>query len=1753
MAPATFVDILRTRAASRPDRLAYRFLADGDADEQTLTYAQLHVRASIVADRLRAHYAQGSPVLLVYPPGLDFICGFLGCLMAGAFAVPVPVAGSGPKLARLEAVAADVGAALVLTTTELEPKLARWGADSPRFASIRRVAIDPGDADSPTPAASANGVDVTPDAPAFLQYSSGSTGTPRGIIVSHRNLIENSALMARSFRYGSDSQCFTWLPPYHDMGLIGGILQPLHGGFPCTLISPAHFLQAPLRWLHGITRYRATVSGGPSFAYELCAARVRPEQMAGLDLRSWSTAFNGAEPVRADTLDRFAAAFAGCGFDRRAFMPCYGLAEATLFVTGGAAGQGAIVREFDRTALLRNTLAPAREDAAPRDVRRLVGVGAPGDDVIIVDPDSRRVTDGVGEIWIDSARCAQGYWHRPAESAETFAASLADAPGRYLRTGDLGAVADGELFVAGRLKDVIVVRGLKYHPQDIERTAERADPALRAGCNAAFGIEAGNGEKLVVVQEIEGASDGLDLPAVIAAIRSRVTAEHDLPPYAVLLAPPGTVLKTSSGKVRRHACRERYQAGTLAIEAEWRDTAAASPPVRASRGADADWIGLLAAHLGVSRGDLQAHARVSALGLDSLRSTELTHFIEATTGVTVPIERLFENPTLGELMAEIAARRRQSPSVPLEDDGVQPAEYPLSHGQRSLLALRALSRGNGGPDINIATAFRVTGPFDTGAFEDAWNQIVARHAMLRSVFVDEPPGPVQRVREHVALVIERIDAAGLDEPARQDAAVAIAYRPFDLRQECPLRVAVLRHPDETLIVIAVSHVAADFWSLSLLFGELQATYRARIAGVPIAGVPIALPPARGRFSAYVRAERQAIEGAEGERLARYWRDRLDPPVTPLQLCADRPRPAIRTFWGDSHPIAIGADATARLRALARQHDTTVYAVCLAVFQVLLARYGGQDDVAVIAPAAVRSRAWADVVGYLVNPLVVRADLSGNPTFREILEAARQRVREGVAHQAYPFPLLLEQVQGEPDLSRAPLAQAMFVLYRTPRDGAVDVAPIAVPSAAAPMSLGDAVLQAIPLRRCMTQYDLSLVMGDGEQGLAGQIEYNTSLFDRPTIDAMARALARAIDAVTAAPGLRLGEIPLLDDAQRSRIVVEWNDTRVDFGRSHVLVDLLSEQAARTPEAPAVIFGDTQVTYRELHDRAGRLARRLRSAGIGPDALVGVLMERSLDMIVALLAVLRAGGAYVPLDPETPRERLRALARGARLPIVLTQRTLAIAPLDEVPRWWPLDQDDPIEEEADQEVTQAAAVLPGNLAYVIFTSGSTGEPKGVMCTHEGICNRLLWMQSVYALGPDDRVLQKTPFTFDVSVWELFWPLLTGATLVMAPPGAHRDPHAIARLIESARVTTIHFVPSMLESFLRDAPPAACASLRRVICSGEALSFELQQAYASRLSAGLYNLYGPTEVSVDATWWTCDPGDTSGRVPIGRPIANTQAHVLDAAHHPAPPGLAGEIHLGGIGVARGYLRQPRMTAARFVPDPFSTVPGSRMFATGDRARWLPNGAIEHLGRDDDQVKVRGARVELGEVEAALARHPGVREVAVAARPHRDELRLVAYAVRRDESQPTASDLRRWAKSRLPDYMVPARIVFLDRLPVSAHGKLDRRALAEPDDERSTVETAFVAPRTPLEAQVAAIWIEVLSIAEVGVEDSFFDLGGHSLSLMQVAARIRESFDVDLPLQVYVDTPTVAGLAAAIAAYPSDETAATAAESSGVLAEGH
>lgn len=1664
--PRTLVQSLQQRAAQTPDQVALRFLAESAEHSVVLSYRDLDQRARTIAAALQANAGLGDRAVLLFPSGPDYVAAFFGCLYAGVIAVPAypPESTRRHHQERLLSIISDAEPRLLLTIASLSEGLAQI-ENAPTVLSVDTLEAQQAD--------QWVAPDLKADDIAFLQYTSGSTALPKGVQVSHGNLVANEVLIRRGFGIdlNPDDVIVSWLPLYHDMGLIGGLLQPIFSGVPCVLMSPAYFLGRPLRWLEAISEYGGTISGGPDFAYRLCSERVSESALERLDLSRWRVAYSGSEPIRLDTLERFAEKFAACGFTPNNFFASYGLAEATLFVAGGTRGRGIPALRVDEQALAANRAEPGQGPAIMS-----CGTSQPDHAVLIADPHTlTELPDQcVGELWATGPSVAHGYWRNPEASAKTF---VQHAGRTWLRTGDLGFIRDGEVYITGRLKDLLIVRGHNLYPQDIEQTIEREVEGVRKGRVAAFAVNDQGLEGIGIAAEISRSVQKILPPeALIKAIRQAVAEACQQAPSVVVLLNPGALPKTSSGKVQRAACAIRHADGSLDSYAQFPGQQGQASEVALESDLQQRIAAIWCEQLQLAQ--VAGDDHFFLLGGNSITATQVVARLRESLGLELNLRLLFEEPTLAAFAAAVAQLQ--------QDGGVaQGAMHALSRQEdlpQSLAQNRLWITWQLDPHSSAYTipgALHLRGELDEDALRHSFQQLIQRHEALRTRFYERDGQAFQRVEATADFELPVIDLSDLPNAVREARAQQVredqARSPFDLETGPLLRVTLVRLGDEEhQLLVTLHHIIADGWSLNILIDEFSRLYAAAAQGQSLE-----LPPLALQYADYGSWQRQWLAEGEGQRQLTYWTAQLGDEHPALNLATDHPRAAQHRHSASRHRQRLDARLSAAIRQTAQAHDSTSFMLLLATFQTLLYRYSGQRDIRIGVPNANRPRHETQgLIGFFINTLVLRAELDGRLPFNQLLAATRETTLAAQAHQDLPFEQLLEAF---PQAREQGLFQVMF--NHQQRD------------LSALRRLPGLLADELPWHSREAKFDLQLHSEEDRNGrLSLSFDYADELFDCATIQRLAEHFIHLLHAVCAQPQHAIGDLPLMQADEQQ----PWSEAPCAPAR-HWLPQLLNQQ---TSDATALVWQDGSLTFAQLHTQANRLAHYLRDKGVGPDVCVAIAAERSPQLLIGLLAIIKAGGAYVPLDPDYPAERLAYMLNDSGVQLLLTQTAL----LPQLPSAEGVCVIAMDSLHLDSWPTQAPGLhLHGdNLAYVIYTSGSTGQPKGVGNTHGALAERLQWMQATYQLNETDVLMQKAPISFDVSVWECFWPLITGCRLVLAGPGEHRDPHRIAQLVQEHGVTTLHFVPPLLQLFIDEPLVAECTSLRRLFSGGEALPAELRNRVLARLPAvQLHNRYGPTETAINVTHWQCAASDGE-RSPIGRPLGNVICRVLDEQLNPLPAGVPGELCIGGIGLARGYLGRAGLTAERFVADPLGAA-GARLYRTGDRARWNADGVLEYLGRLDQQVKLRGFRVEPEEIEARLLAQAGIAQAVVLVR----DAQLIGYYTA--DTELDEQRVKTALAAELPEYMVPALLMRLDAMPLSPSGKLDRRALPEPVwQTREHVE-----PHTPLQLQIAAIWREVLGLPRIGLRDDFFALGGHSLLSTQIISRTRQACDVELPLR--------------------------------------
>ncbi|MEW5860344.1 MAG: amino acid adenylation domain-containing protein [Cyanobacteriota bacterium] len=1742
-----FHQLFEQQVEKTPDAVAIVF------ENQHLTYKQLNERANQLA-----HYLQNqgisteSLVGICVERSLEMMVGLIGILKAGGAYVPLDP--SYPQ-ERLSFMLSDAQMPVLLTQQHLVEKLPHHTAKviclDAEWDCIAQESIA-------SPAS-----EVNADNLAYVIYTSGSTGKPKGTLIPHRGLVNYLSWCSQAYAVEAGKGAPVHSSLSFDM-TITGLFSPLLVGNRVILLSEAQGIEAlsiALRQSGDFSLIKITPAQLDLLRHQLApeevAGRTKAFIIGGENLLAQSTAF--WQKFAPDTV----------------LVNEYGPTETVV---------GCCIYQVP--------LGKHQSGSIP------IGRPIANTQLYILDRHLQPVPIGViGELHIGGAGVARGYLNRPELTAEKFIPNPFEnltpqppslrslLPGRggkgesgspllageglgersrLYKTGDLARYrADGTIEYLGRCDRQIKLRGFRIELEEIESVLAQ-HPQIR--------------DVVVLIREEEGAKLVAYLVPNSAAVPTvsdlRSYLQQKLPEYLI----PSAFVTLESLPLTPNGKVDRQGLPSPGVSRPNLDDAFVAPRTPAEQVLAEVWREVL------NLEQVGIHDNFFALGGDSIRSIQVRSLVQ-NRGLNFSLQQLFQYQTISELAPHLEASEveKTAPVAPFSliseadrqklPNGIEDA-YPLTKLQAGMLFHSEYS-----PETAVyhdIASFQVQATFDLEALETAIHHLISRHAVLRTCFdLTTFKEPLQLVHQTnipgdcKSRLYKQSPPARTIEPAQAGLACveANSIRPSDKTRmlPVPLQIEDWRHLSDTeqadaltnwfeieksqnfdwtrppllkfqvhrrseatfQLTLSFHHAILDGWSVASLLSELFQQYSALLEGEETLAV---LPSPVSNFRDFVSSERQAIASDEHRR---YWSEKLqDSTVTKLPRRFDK-KP--KTQQAGVEEVPINPEVSSGLKQLAESAQVPLKSVLLAAHLRVLKLLSSESEIltGLVSNGRLEESGGEKVLGLFLNTLPFCLQLPGG-TWIDLVKQTFEAERELLSFRRYPLAEL-QRVLNRQLLFETAFNFTHFHVYQG--------------------VLGLENIQFLE-GKFFEETNFALMAEFGLNPISSQIQlklkYKAAEFSQAEIEAIGRYYAKTLELMASQPLESYELSSLLSEQEQHQLLVEWNDTQVDYPKDACLHQLIEAQFEKTPDNIAVVFQGKELTYRELNQQANQVAHRLQKLGVKPEVLVGICMERSLEMVVGLLGILKAGAAYVPLDPSYPSERLAFMLEDAQVPVLLTQQHL----IENLPKHNAkvlcLDADWEIIARESSE-NPPSGVTAENLAYVIYTSGSTGTPKGAMNTHRGICNRLLWMQDTYQLTETDRVLQKTPFSFDVSVWEFFLPLLTGSRLIIARPGGHQDSGYLTQIIAQEQVTTIHFVPPMLQVFLEEPELEKCQCLKRVICSGEALSYELQQRFFARLDAELHNLYGPTEAAIDVTYWTCQRESELPIVPIGRAIANTQLYILDRHLQPVPVGVPGELHIGGVGLARGYLNRPELTAQKFIPNPFKNLtplppslqgkgencspplPGEglgerfRLYKTGDLARYLPDGNIEFLGRIDNQVKLRGFRIELGEIEAALMHHPAIRETVVLLREDNPgDKRLVAYIVPKEQA-PSIHDLRDFLKQKLPSYMVPSAFMFLEALPLTANGKIDRRALPAPENLSSSA-VAYIAPRNPVEEKLAQLWIEVLDLERVGIHDNFFELGGNSLVATQLISKVRCTFQVEIPLRNLFELPTIAGLAESI-----------------------
>lgn len=1632
-----------------------------------VTYGALWAQANEAIRALRSFgIGRGDRVAVVLPNGPDAAAAVVA-VAAGAVCVPMNAGFTADEWQRYF-VQLRVAALLTRADMHSASRGVAHALGIPVIDLSPRPDLGPGafSLEGPAPRRAVGGSSGSAADDAFILLTSGSTSQAKMVPLTHAGVCRSAYNVGAALALGPRDRLLNVLPLFHAHGLFSGLLAALAAG-SSVVCTHGFDAAAFFGWLR---EFRPTwYTAVPTIHRAVLSAASQHKQE--IEQHSLRLIRSASETLPLDVLGRLEALFGVPVIDT------YGMTEAASQIA-----------------------------ANPLERRKPGSVGKPaGAEIAIMDADGRRLLAGErGEIALRGPAITRGYDDNAAANAAGFRAG-------WFRTGDLGYLdREGFLFIVGRIKEVINRGGLKVAPGDVEEALLSHPDVVEA---AAFPVPHRRLGEDVAAAVVLRPNAKVTAPELRDFTRQRL-ARFKTPGVIRIVA---KIPKSASGKIKRGELAAAVAMIPPSRSVD-RGENVVPPRTELERQLAESWADLLELEqIGVDQD-------VQALGADSLTMTQMLSRLRAHFGVDLSLEDVFAAPTVAALAARVESLERKpaamSPSS--RDSPTASDEVRLSYQQQRIHVLSRLDQA--GHSYHTFEVARLSGRLDRDALEQSIAAICERHEVLRTIFREHLGEPLQTVTT-VRPRLERLDlgpcANGSEAAAIRRQARKSLRQPFDIEKEPPLRVQLLRlDQDDHALLIKLHHLITDGWSQRLFWNELAALYAASLKGTSSP-----LPELAIQYRQFAEWQRAWLGTQAAAEQLSYWRAQLKG-LTELPLRTDRPRPEIWTGRGARHPLKFSRALTRAIKSLSRAHGVTLFMMLLAAFQCLLYRYTAHDDVAVGSVIANRNQIETErLMGMFANTIVLRTDLSGDPEFSEVLQRVRRVTLDAHRNQDLPFEEILRALQASRSIDRHTLFQVMLILQN--------------PSPKAPAFPGLSV-RFMDVDPGIARVDLLLELVEADERLGGWLEYSTDLFDTATVARMAAHLRTLLEAIVANPEERISRLALLPAEERRRVLVDWNDTRTHFRRLGTFYERFARQVERGPEAVAVSAGRVQLSYRELARRSSAIAHRLAMEGVGPDVVVILLAERGVDLLAAMIAVQRAGGAVLPLEPAIPAARLAQIIQHSRAPLVLAGEGGAAALKTALsgmaararPRILSLPA---LARAVPRRALAPVRPAPSNLAYVIYTSGSTGVPKGAMVEQRGMLNHLLCKASELGLSAADVVAQTAPQTFDISIWQFLAALMVGGRVHICADAEVRDPAQLCRVIGREGVTVLQIVPSLLRAILDRMPDESIASalsgLRWLICIGEALAPDLCRGWFRHVpGVPLINAYGPAECSdtVATHRLTAPPPASLASVPIGRAIANTRLYVLDAHMQPVPIGVAGELCVGGAGVGRGYLNNPDQTRRAFVRDRFTRHRRVRLYRTGDLARWRADGNLDFLGRLDHQVKIRGYRIELEEIEHVLVEHPDVRAAALLARDERlGDTRLVACIVAARRRKPKVNELRDFLKTRLQEYMIPTGFLFLDRLPLTVHGKIDRAALAAISQRLEVAREKFVAPRDATEAALAGIWADLLAVDEVGAFDNFFELGGHSLLAGRVLARAANAFGMSLPLRAIFEAPTVAALA--------------------------
>jgi amino acid adenylation domain-containing protein len=1702
----SIIDCLHNQSISKPNQVAFEFITENDS--QQITYKELAARVQAVGEWLKLNSPAKARGIIFLQPGFDYIIAFFGCLYAGLIAVPAYPPRSSRHMLRLQSVLDDADPHFIITNKDIAAQY----TFKQKVVAINEIINDGQNDWNPHP--------VLDEDIAFLQYTSGSTGEPKGVMVTHGNIIANCQVTDDNFitHAQQDVSC-SWLPPYHDMGLIGGIIAPIYKGMTAILMSPTYFLQQPLRWLEIISDKKVTMSGAPNFAYDLCVKSIKEDQVLNLDLSSLKITINGAEPILADTLSAFNKTFGKYGLSSSTICPGYGMAETTLIVSIKNSVAESVVKTVDKMALEQGKISLFDENnSQPQSKVQLVSCGHydPSYNMVIVDPATRSICppNNVGEIWINGPSVAKGYWNKPELTQEIFHNTLPEIDKKYLRTGDLGFIDENNhLFITGRLKDLIIFQGRNLYPQDIEATVYNCHPDLIDHCCTAFTINHNEIEQLVIVQEVK--RHVKDYDSIYESILKHVLEDHNITPFKIIFIKQASMPKTSSGKLQRRYTRQLFLENQLMVVTKWEQVSSLED-IEHTLPRDATEKRLLEIWSDLLKIDkIGIHNNFFTLGGQSIKATQVIARIRAEFGVDLPLRGIFENPTVAAIakLVSTAQEKELFYDIPAILPTRIKSSIPLSFAQQRLWFLDHLI--NNKAVYNIPVMIKLEGQLNIDALESSFQQIIERHGALRTSFKLVKGEAEQVIDDRVSFCLHKDDLSKIHtKEEKEQKLVSIAHdeltKVFDLNKSPLIRgKIVIFSKTEFVLLITMHHTISDGWSVGVLAEELSSLYNYYAYGsqLELADLPV-------QYTDYTLWQRSWLKGELLERQLHYWQDKLKN-LEALNLPFDKVRPTVFSYAGKTHVKIISKEVTQELKVRIEEQKVTLFMILTAITQVLLYRYSQQEDIIIgTAVSGRRVKELEGLIGFFVNILPIRSNLANNPKFDQFLKETKETVIGAYTNQDVPFEQLIDHLNVSRDLNRHPIFQVLLSLQNTNLDQ---------------LKLKNVEVENVAIDLNQAKFDLAFIITEKQNELIVSIEYSSDLFYEDTIARLAEHFEQLLTSVVKDPQQHIDNLSILTNKELQQTLVEWNDNDKNYPQNKTIHQLFEEQVEKTPDNIALVYEDTKLTYRQLNERANQLAHYLvKHYSVKPDSLVALCLDRSKHMLIAILAVLKAGGAYLPMDSTYPDERIKHIMQDSASNIVLTNEAHKER-LDKVISQSIVPIDSAIfQEELANLPTQNPGIKSksSHLAYVIYTSGTTGNPKGVMIEHKGVVNLAItqWHEAEFFSGSEIKsFLGYANYVFDAHVWEFYTAILNGHILHIINNDIRQNDVLLRKYIEDNYINIALLPPVLLDT-------VNLFTLDLLLVGGDKCSKDIYDYYRSN-GVMLVNAYGPSEVTVYAS---SNYYQNNGASNIGAPIANAKCYVLSPRLTALPIGAIGELYIGGVGLARGYINQSELTAEKFIQNPFQTEEekqeghNSRIYKTGDLVRWRADGNLEYVGRNDSQVKIRGYRIELGEIESVLLGYDGIKHSVVLVKEPlatdgatTDNKYLIGYYV--SEERLKEDEILTYLQSKLPQYMVPSILVHLEKLPLTINGKLDTKALPEPqfiiDDNK------YLAPRNDLEKQLCKIWAEVLIIPEdkVGIRDDFFRLGGNSILAIRLISKLNDALNASVNVSAIFQHSTI------------------------------